>query len=91
MIATATQFVIDLESSLKSESHDLKLWETMAGLERTIEPLVQNAEKWPYGNSDDMEPSESVVAKSLRMMTRIKLNRYVLGFFHFGAGIANCP
>ncbi|TGO23907.1 hypothetical protein BPAE_0117g00020 [Botrytis paeoniae] len=74
VIATATQFVIDLESSLKSESHDLKLWETMAGLERTIEPLVQNAEKWSYGNVDDMEPSESVVAKSLRMMTRIKLN-----------------
>ncbi|TGO70040.1 hypothetical protein BOTNAR_0004g00250 [Botryotinia narcissicola] len=74
VIATATQFVIDLESSLKSESHDLKLWETMTGLERTIEPLVQNAEKWSYGNSDDMEPSESVVAKSLRMMTRIKLN-----------------
>ncbi|KAF7884803.1 hypothetical protein EAF00_010621 [Botryotinia globosa] len=74
VIATATQFVIDLESSLKSESHDLKLWETMAGLERTIEPLVQNAEKWSHGNSDDMEPSESVVAKSLRMMARIKLN-----------------
>ncbi|KAF5876261.1 putative c6 zinc finger domain-containing protein [Botrytis fragariae] len=74
VIATATQFVIDLESSLKSESHDLKLWEAMAGLEKTIEPLVQNAEKWSYGNVDYMEPSESVVAKSLRLMTRIKLN-----------------
>ncbi|KAF7899266.1 uncharacterized protein EAF01_008479 [Botrytis porri] len=74
VIATATQFVIDLESSLKSESHDLKLWETMTGLERTIEPLVENAERWSYENVDDMEPSESVVAKSLRMMTRIKLN-----------------
>ncbi|KAF7868496.1 hypothetical protein EAF04_005027 [Stromatinia cepivora] len=74
VIATATQFVIDLEASLKLESHNLTLWAQMAELEKTIEPLVQEAETWSYPNVDGMDLSERVVAKSLRMMTRIKLN-----------------
>lgn len=74
VIATATQFVIDLEASLKMESHNLTLWAQMAELEKTIEPLVQHAEKWSCSNVDGMDVSERVVAKSLRMMTRIKLN-----------------
>ncbi|ESZ98728.1 hypothetical protein SBOR_0966 [Sclerotinia borealis F-4128] len=74
VIATATQFVIDLESSLKTDCHDLILWKTMAELEKTIEPLVQEAERWSYAHVDEMDPSEGVVAKSLRIMTRIKLN-----------------
>ncbi|QSZ33649.1 hypothetical protein DSL72_005217 [Monilinia vaccinii-corymbosi] len=74
VIATATQFVIDLESALKSDSHDLTLWEKMSELEQVVEPLVQAAEKWSYADVDAMDPSERVVAKSLRLMTRIKLN-----------------
>ncbi|KAA8574664.1 hypothetical protein EYC84_003914 [Monilinia fructicola] len=45
VIATATQFVIDLESALKADSHDLTLWEKMTELEKIVEPLVQAAEK----------------------------------------------
>ncbi|KAG4027419.1 hypothetical protein MFRU_030g00550 [Monilinia fructicola] len=74
VIATATQFVIDLESALKADSHDLTLWEKMTELEKIVEPLVQAAEKWSYSDVDAMDPSERVVAKSLRLMTRIKLN-----------------
>lgn len=75
MIATATQFVIDLESALKTDTHNLTLWGKMGELERRIEPLVREAEKWSYANIDGMDPSEKVVAKSLRIMARIKLNR----------------
>lgn len=67
--------MIDLESALKNESHDLSLWDKMAELEKSVDPLVQKAEKWSYSNLDGMDPSEIVVAKSLRLMTRIKLNR----------------
>ncbi|KAI9645510.1 hypothetical protein NHQ30_006250 [Ciborinia camelliae] len=74
MIATATQFVIDLESSLKTDCHNLILWEKMIELEKTIGPLVQETERFSYANVDEMDPSERVVAKSLRIMTCIKLN-----------------
>lgn len=38
------------------------------------EPRV-GAETWSYPNVDGMDPAETVVAQSLRLMARIKLNR----------------
>ncbi|KAJ8070830.1 hypothetical protein OCU04_001191 [Sclerotinia nivalis] len=69
-------FASDPDVSANTQFHKnySKLRTSNQELEKTIEPLVQEAEKWSCPNVDGMDPSERVVAKSLRMMTRIKLN-----------------
>jgi hypothetical protein len=77
IIATATQFVSDLEATIKLNSGSLDLWDRMAELERTIEPLVNEAETWAFHSSGSPASVEEDVARNLRLMARIKLNRYV--------------
>ncbi|KAM3084662.1 hypothetical protein ACMFMG_003125 [Clarireedia jacksonii] len=73
IIATVTQFVADLESTMKLSSSSLDLWDRMTELERTIEPLVNQAETWTFHSSGNLS-SEGDVARNLRLMARIKLN-----------------
>ncbi|PQE18685.1 c6 zinc finger domain-containing protein [Rutstroemia sp. NJR-2017a BBW] len=75
IIATATQFVSDLESTIKLNSGSLDLWNRMTELERTIEPLVNEAETWTFHSSGNPASMEGDVARNLRLMARIKLNR----------------
>lgn len=76
MIASATQFVIDLETTLKSGKDSGPVWQQMVELDAILEPLILLADNWS-GNNPALSASgpEAVVAQSLRSMARIKLNR----------------
>lgn len=79
-ILAATQFVIELNTAVKEGADMQPLFEKMKELEAYLEPLLAQAETWmlPSTTTSPMDFSEAVVARSLRSMARIKLNRCVL-------------
>lgn len=77
VIVLATQFVIDTEMTLKSRLDMSAIWERMLKLESMIEPLVANSDTWTYAPSSApaTDLSELTVARTLRYIAKIKLNR----------------
>lgn len=76
MIASATQFVIDLDLTLKSNQSTTTISQRMLELDSIIEPLVSKADTWPLESypAVSLDMSELKVAQALRGMARIKLN-----------------
>ncbi|PBP25582.1 C6 zinc finger domain protein [Diplocarpon rosae] len=75
-IASATQFVIDLDATLKMGSDTTAIWDRMLELEAIIEPLVVAADTWtlPSTPQSSLDSSETLVGQALRRIARIKLN-----------------
>ncbi|CZT11182.1 related to C6 finger domain protein [Rhynchosporium graminicola] len=75
-ITSATQFVIDLDATLKQGSNATAIWDRMLELEAIIEPLVVAADSWTLSSNPplSLESSEMLVGQALRGIARIKLN-----------------
>ncbi|KAH9213605.1 hypothetical protein DL95DRAFT_390395 [Leptodontidium sp. 2 PMI_412] len=75
-ITSATQFVIDLDATLKQGSNTTAIWDRMLELEAIIEPLIVAADSWTLSSSPplSLDSSEMVVGQALRGIARIKLN-----------------
>lgn len=76
VIVSATQFVMELDSTLKSQSDTSTVWTRMLDLDSIIEPLVTKADTWNLASSPPatLDWSELSVTQALRGMARIKLN-----------------
>jgi hypothetical protein len=77
VIVSATQFVIDLDLTMKNSTEPSSIWQRMLELESLIEPLVQEADTWvlEYSPALSLDHAELKVSQALRGMARIKLNR----------------
>ncbi|EJT69856.1 C6 zinc finger domain-containing protein [Gaeumannomyces tritici R3-111a-1] len=75
-ILTATEFVIDLNKTMKANGDMNRVYNKMVELEARLEPLLAKSETWDLTSPVTLtiEPSEEVVGRSLRCMARIKLN-----------------
>ncbi|KAK0119470.1 hypothetical protein ONS95_010918 [Cadophora gregata] len=75
-ITSATQFVIDLDATLKQGSNTTAIWDRMLELEAIIEPLIVAADSWTLSSSPplSLDSAEMVVGQALRGIARIKLN-----------------
>ncbi|KAI9053126.1 hypothetical protein LZ554_003393 [Drepanopeziza brunnea f. sp. 'monogermtubi'] len=75
-ITSATQFVIDLDATLKQGANTTAIWDRMLELEAIIEPLIMAADTWTLSSSPPLalDSSEMVVGQALRGIARIKLN-----------------
>ncbi|KAJ5042448.1 uncharacterized protein L3040_004996 [Drepanopeziza brunnea f. sp. 'multigermtubi'] len=75
-ITSATQFVIDLDATLKQGANTAAIWDRMLELEAIIEPLIMAADTWTLSSSPPLalDSSEMVVGQALRGIARIKLN-----------------
>ena len=73
---SATQFVIELDVTLKTNSSTAEIWQRMLELEHTIEPLTSKADSWALESFPPvaLDMSELKVAQALRGIARIKLN-----------------
>lgn len=82
-ILAATQFVIELNTAVKEGVDMSPIYEKMKELEAYLEPLLTQSETWmlPSTTTSSVDVTEEVVARSLRSMTRIKLNRCVNSMF----------
>lgn len=78
-ILAATQFVIELNKAIKENADMAPIHRKMTELENSIEPLLARSEPWllPATTTSPLDPAETVLARSLRCMATIKLNRYV--------------
>ena len=76
-ITSATQFVIDLDATLKQNTNSTAIWDRMLELDAIIEPLILEADTWSLSTSPpaSLDSSELVVGQALRAIARIKLNR----------------
>ena len=76
-ITSATQFVIDLDATLKQGSNTTAIWDRMLELEAIIEPLIVAADSWALSSTPPLtlDSAEMVVGQALRGIARIKLNR----------------
>jgi hypothetical protein len=76
VIVSATQFVIDLDLTLKSKSNTVAISQRMLELDSIIEPLVAKADAWTLESFPpvSLDSSEFKVAQALRGIARIKLN-----------------
>ncbi|KAH8602004.1 hypothetical protein B0O99DRAFT_680155 [Bisporella sp. PMI_857] len=76
VIVTATQFVIDLDVTLKTSSDTTSIWQRMLELEGIIEPLILKADTWTLESFPPvaLDKSELKVSQALRGIARIKLN-----------------
>jgi len=76
VIVSATQFVIDLDVTLKTNSNTSLIWSRMLELEGLIEPLITKADTWALESFPpvSLDKSELKVAQALRGIARIKLN-----------------
>jgi len=76
IIVSATQFVIDLDLTLKTNSNTAAIWQRMLELESNIEPLTNKADTWLLNSFPPvkLDMSELKVAQALRGIARIKLN-----------------
>ncbi|CAG8949070.1 hypothetical protein HYFRA_00002199 [Hymenoscyphus fraxineus] len=76
VIVSATQFVIDLDIAMKTQSTTSAIWDRMLELESIIEPLTLKADTWALESSPplSLDSSELKVSQALRGMARIKLN-----------------
>lgn len=75
-ITSATQFVIDLDITLKQSQNTTAIWDRMLELEAIIEPLILAADTWTLSSSPalGLDGGEMLVGQALRGMARIKLN-----------------
>ncbi|PVH68792.1 hypothetical protein DL98DRAFT_542133 [Cadophora sp. DSE1049] len=75
-ITSATQFVIDLDATLKQGSNTTAIWDRMLELEAIIEPLIVAADSWALSSTPplSLDSAEMVVGQALRGIARIKLN-----------------
>ncbi|CAG8981037.1 hypothetical protein HYALB_00008191 [Hymenoscyphus albidus] len=80
VIVSATQFVIDLDIAMKTQSTTSAIWDRMLELESIIEPLTLKADTWALESSPplSLDSSELKVSQALRGIARIKLNRCVV-------------
>jgi len=76
VIVSATQFVIDLDVTLKTNSNTSAIWQRMLELEGLIEPLIIKADTWALESFPpvSLDKSELKVSQALRGIARIKLN-----------------
>lgn len=76
-ILAATQFVIELNKAVKEHADMVPIYVKMRELETFLEPLLSLSELWPLTSTttSPVDPTEAVVARSLRCMASIKLNR----------------
>lgn len=77
MLAT-TQFSTELSKAVKFNGDMDRIYERMRELDSHLESLIKVADSWVLQPTmtATVDPTEGVVSRSLRCMTRIKLNRY---------------
>lgn len=75
-ILAATQFVIELNKAVKENADMNPIYEKMKELEAFLQPLLSRSESWLLASTttSPVDPTEEVVARSLRCMASIKLN-----------------
>ncbi|OLN97976.1 hypothetical protein CCHL11_02644 [Colletotrichum chlorophyti] len=75
-ILSATQFVIELNKTVKAGGDMTRIYERMKEMEHYLEPLNAMADSWILQSTTTtpIDPTEEVVSRSLRCMARIKLN-----------------
>ncbi|GKT49498.1 uncharacterized protein ColSpa_09679 [Colletotrichum spaethianum] len=78
-ILSATQFVIELNKTVKSGGDMTRIYARMKEMEQYLEPLNAMADSWILQSTTTtpLDPTEEVLSRSLRCMARIKLNRQV--------------
>jgi hypothetical protein len=76
-ILKATQFVIDLNETLRLQGDMSAVYQKMVELDVFLEPLVTASENWVLSCPQNqlVDQYELSVAHALRCMSRIKLNR----------------
>ncbi|KAF6820326.1 C6 zinc finger domain-containing protein [Colletotrichum musicola] len=76
-ILSATQFVIELNKTVKSGGDMTRIYARMKEMEQYLEPLNTAADSWVLQSTTTtpVDPTEEVLSRSLRCMARIKLNR----------------
>ncbi|RSL76044.1 hypothetical protein CEP51_010327 [Fusarium floridanum] len=79
MLAT-TQFSTELSKAVKLNADMGRIHERMRELDSHLESLIKMADSWVLQSTRTaaVNPTEEVVSRSLRCMTRIKLNRILL-------------
>ncbi|KUJ06822.1 uncharacterized protein LY89DRAFT_661403 [Mollisia scopiformis] len=79
-ITSSTQFVINLDATLKLGTNPMAIWDRMLELESFMEPLINQADTWSLSTNPQppLDSLEVVVGQALRGMARIKLNRIKL-------------
>ncbi|KAJ0158545.1 hypothetical protein CTA2_11356 [Colletotrichum tanaceti] len=79
-ILSATQFVIELNKTIKSGGDMTRIYSRMKEMEQYLEPLNAMADSWILQSTTTapLDPTEEVLSRSLRCMARIKLNRQVI-------------
>lgn len=76
-ITSATQFVINLDAISRSKSNPTSTWDRMLELDAILEPLIAQADSWNLTSTPavSLDKAEMKVARALRGIARIKLNR----------------
>ncbi|KAI8664260.1 Zn(2)-C6 fungal-type domain-containing protein [Fusarium keratoplasticum] len=79
MLAT-TQFSTELSKAVKFNGDMDRIYERMSELDSHLESLIKVADSWVLQPTmtATVDPTEGVVSRSLRCMTRIKLNRILI-------------
>lgn len=75
-ILAASQFASDLKKALVANVDMAPIYERMKKLESYLEPLTAQADGWllQASTTSPLDPCEEVVSRTLRCMSRIKLN-----------------
>ncbi|KZL82420.1 c6 zinc finger domain-containing protein [Colletotrichum incanum] len=75
-ILSATQFVIELNKTVKSGGDMTRIYARMKEMEQYLEPLNAMADSWILQSTTTtpLDPTEEILSRSLRCMARIKLN-----------------
>ncbi|KAM5384576.1 hypothetical protein ACJZ2D_001321 [Fusarium nematophilum] len=76
ILATA-QFAMELDKAIKSNGDMGRIYERMRDLDSHLESLNKMADSWTLQSTtiSPVDPSEAVVSRALRCMSRIKLSR----------------
>ncbi len=79
-IATATQFVLDLNECLDKNKDLSEVYSRSIELENIFDPLCKAADTWVERGASSLpvDSAEAVVGKALRAIGRIKLSRLEL-------------
>lgn len=74
-ILAATQFILDQNKALETNSNNSYVYERMQELNSILDPLLAKADAWSTDSSAmPVDASEAVVALALKSIARIKLN-----------------
>lgn len=75
-ILAATEFVIELNKAVADQADMSPIYSKMRDLEAYLGPLLAHSESWLLTSTttSPVDPTEAVVARSLRCMAAIKLN-----------------